>query len=84
MKKFVKVTDNYSKSEDDFTDESLVQEELIPVKNLIKIYKYKGGKPILAYLWQDPASGLCREWFQIFHNDEKRETLFDKLTRQLC
>ena len=84
MKKFVKVTDNYSKSEDNFTDEFLVQEELIPVKNLIKIYKYKGGKPILAYLWQDPANGLCREWSEVFHNEKQRDSLFDKLTRQLC
>lgn len=84
MKKFVKVVSSYCPETDGFADELCVQEELIPVKNLIKIYKYKGGKPILAYVWQNPVSGIVIEWRQIFHNEVQRDTLFNKLEKRLC
>lgn len=84
MKKFVKVVRNYCAETDDFADDSCIQEELVSVMDLIKIYKYKGGKPILAYVWRNPVSGIVIEWRQIFHNEVQRDTLFNKLEKKLC
>ena len=84
MKRFVKVVSNYCEETNDFDDSFCIQEELIPVKNLIKIYKYKGGKPMLAYVWRNPVSGIVIEWRQIFHNEVQRDTLFNKLEKRLC
>jgi len=84
MKKFVRVISNYCTETDDFFKEDCTQEELIPVKNLIKIYKYKGGKPMLAYVWKNPVSGFIVEWFQIFRNQTERDTHFDELEKLLC
>lgn len=84
MKKFVKVTSNYCEETNDFADNVCIQEELIPVRNLFKIYKHKGGKPMLAYVWLNPVSGIMMEWFQIFHSEKQRDALFDKLAKQLC
>jgi hypothetical protein len=52
--------------------------------NYFKIYKHKGGKPMLAYVWLNPVSGIMMEWFQIFHSEKQRDALFDKLAKQLC
>ena len=84
MKKFVRVVSNYCTETDDFADELCVQEELIPVKNLLKVYKYKGGKPMLAYIWKNPVTGFIVEWFQIFRNLKQRDTHFDELENRLC
>lgn len=84
MKKFVRVVNNYSKDADDFDFDFCIQEELIPVKNLLKVYKYKNGKAVLAYVWKNPVNGLIMEWFQIFYNDRQRDARFDKLEKLLC
>jgi hypothetical protein len=84
MKRFVKVVSNYCEEANDFADNICIQEELIPVKNLIKVYKYKCEKPMLAYVWRNPVSGILTEWFQIFHSEKQRDTLFDKLEKRLC
>ena len=84
MKKFIRVISNYCAETDDFGAELCVQEELIPVKNLLKVYKYKGGKPMLAYVWKNPVTGFIVEWFQIFRNLKQRDTHFDELEKQLC
>jgi len=84
MKKFVRVVNNYSKDADDFDFDSCIQEELIPIKSLLKVYKYKGGKPMLAYVWKNPVNGFIIEWFQIFYNDRQRDARFDKLEKLLC
>lgn len=84
MKKFIRVTSNYCAETDDFADELCVQEELIPVKNLLKVYKYKDGKPMLAYVWKNPVTGFIVEWFQIFRNLKQRDTHFDELENRLC
>lgn len=95
--KFVKVTGNchYSVTEVDeignetsgkweTSSEDMTQTEIIPVENLLKIYRRLPEDYILVYVFKDPSTGSVREFHERFMSGYLLRCKMEYLERYLC
>jgi len=70
--KFIKVVNNCEpdpESPGQFTESGFVQEELIPVRCLVKIYRYlPESTNVIVYVWDCPVTRRRREFREKFHS----------------
>ncbi|MBR1530019.1 MAG: hypothetical protein IJ642_12075 [Oscillospiraceae bacterium] len=89
QKRFIRVCHNTEYGSDgDFHTFgfSMTQEELIPVNNLLKVYKYcpaDNGNYIIVYTWFDPVLNTVREFKENFGNEISLKNKFYELEELL-
>lgn len=93
---FIKVTNNcnyYSEIDNDgneisgkfrLEDEKITQVEIIPVENLLKIYRYLPDGYILVYVFKDPSTGGVREFKEMFMSEFLYKSKMEYLEKYLC
>lgn len=93
---FIKVTSNcnyYSEIDNDgneipgkfcLEDEKMTQVEIIPVENLLKIYRYLPDGYILVYVFKDPSTGSVREFKEMFMSEFLYKSKMEYLEKYLC
>ena len=85
MKRFIRVIDNYIEldGEETLLTGEMVNDELIRVSDLIKVYKYRCNTPVIAYLFRCRGINKKRIFYQAFKSYKERDCYFNKLQSQL-
>lgn len=82
QKRFIRICNNAEPDGEGnflYSDFPMMQEEIIPVDSLLKVYKYcpaNSENYVLVYVWLDPVLNTVREFREKFTH---KVTLMDRL-----
>lgn len=89
--KFIRIVNNCEKSSDKdeeemYAESEFVQEEIIPVRNLVKVYKFlPETERVIVYVWKCPVTKRIHEFKEKFPSyfllDERMNQLEKQLTK---